>query len=115
MSCDPKFVKEIDWDCVKELIAHVRSGKVSVCCLEKGLWIAGCALSLFSKDDSVPVPVPVPFGESVEADRSLEGLCDAIEASVPVEGAIQGPASLDPATVLMIIQLVWKLVQAFKK
>lgn len=111
MSCDPKFVKEIDWDCVKELIAHVRSGKVSVCCVEKGLWIAGCALSFFGKDDSVPVP----FGASVEADRSLENLCDAIEASVPVEGAFQSPSNLDPATILMIIQLVWKLVQAFKK
>lgn len=111
MSCEPKFVKEIDWDCVKELISHVREGKVSVCCVEKGLWVAGCALSMFAKDEESPVP----FGSSVEADRSVEDLCDAIEAAIPAEGVIQGPAQLDPATILMIVQLVWKLVQAFRK
>ncbi len=110
MSCEPQFVGQLDWVCLKAVIDDVRGGKVSVSTVSKGLWVAGCAVELLGAWE-----LPKVFGDSVEADRSVTDICDELESHIPVEGAVQGPAQIDPATILMIVQLVWKLVQALRK
>jgi hypothetical protein len=111
MACEPKFVGGFDFACVTELIADVRAGSVSVGTIQKGLWVVGNALSFFSPDKPVG-PFASVASEEV-AWMSVSELCDALEAKQPA-GAMDA-AAIDPATILMIVQLVWKLIQALKK
>lgn len=110
MSCEPQFVSQLDWVCLKAVIDDVRGAKVSVATVQKALWVVGCAVSSFAPAN------PVIGAESAEADRSIESLCDELESRIPAEGAFgDDPAKIDPATVIMIVQLIWKLIQTFKK
>lgn len=105
-----KFEAQLDFECLKDIIADIRKGAVSLDTAKKGLWVAGCALELYS-----PSNLPIIAESSVEADRSLMALADELEALIPAEGAVQAPVTIDPATVIMIVQLVWKLIQSLKK
>lgn len=111
MSCEPKFVPGFDFDCVKDIISDVRAGKVSVASAQKALWVAGGAVALFAPAGPIG-PFASPVAGEV-ADMSAEELCDALEAKGQGFGA--DVAAIDPATVLMIIQLVWKILQNWKK
>jgi|LauGreDrversion4_2_1035121.scaffolds.fasta_scaffold10027_16 hypothetical protein len=108
MACTPKFDSGFSFECLREIIADVRSGSVSLSTVQKGLWVLGSAMQNFS-------PTPGLFGD--EPDMSEEELCNSLEAvAFPTEGYGDDPAkAIDPATVILIAQLVWKLIQQLKK
>jgi hypothetical protein len=106
MTCQPVFEKKISFECVQDLIADVRSGTVTVETAKKGLWLAGCGMEFFAPK--------APIGDVDLADLTDEELCDAIEVAVKVVKA-DDKSQIDPATVLMIIQLVWNILKQLKK
>lgn len=101
MSCVPAFSPGLDFDCVKDIIADVRSGAIGVVTVQKALWVAGSAVALFQ-------PAPVTL-----SDKSLEEVAEDLDKALSVRASEQ--AQLDPATIIMIIQLVWKLLQQYVK
>lgn len=111
MACNPSFGSGLDFECLREIIADIRSGNVSVSTVQKGLWILGCALGTF-------VSVPPVFGDQPsEQDADLETLCNQLESVALTRNTYaDDPAkAVDPATIILIAQLVWKLLQQLKK
>ena len=110
MACTPKFGTGLDFECLREVIADIRSGTASVATIQKGLWILGSALGTF-------VSVPSVFGDSpVAEDADLETLCNQVESVTLTQSTFgDDPAkAVDPATIILIAQLVWKLIQQLK-
>ena len=108
MGCEPKFVSGFSFGCVLELITDIRSGTITVETVKKGLWIVGNALDGFSPSNPAG-----PFGEAEYDSMSVAELCDTLE--VKLAAGAPEPVAIDPATLLMIAQLVWKIFQAWKK
>lgn len=102
MSCVPAFSPGLDFDCVKDIIADVRSGSVGVATVQKALWVAGNASAFFQ---------PPVIGSS--GDLSLEEVADELDKAMAFKS--NEPAKVDPATVILVLQLVWKIVQQFIK
>lgn len=111
MACTPKFGNGLEFECLREVIADIRSGTASVATVQKGLWILGSALGTF-------VSVPPVFGDSeVVEDADLETLCNQVESVTLTQNTFgdDSAKAVDPATIILIAQLVWKLIQQLKK
>lgn len=109
MACEPRFEAKLDWDCVKELISDVRNNNVGLCCVTKGLWIAGCAVAIIDSDTNSG-----PFGYTVTLDTSVEDICNSLELMIPKEDVAMDSGKLDVNTLVLLVQLVWKLIQSLK-
>lgn len=106
MACEPKFEPGLNFDCLKEVIKEVRTGSINVSTALKALHMAGCALAMLPSSNPVG-----PFGDYSD-DMTQEQLCDVLEQYTLSQGV--SVSSIDPAMVIMIIQLVWKIIKNLK-
>lgn len=116
MACSHGFTPGLQMECLREVIADVRSRSISVTTVTHSLWVAGCAAAMLE-----PKPIG-PIGD-LSADHvaeigsmNIDQICDALEPyAFAAEGSELAQAKIDPATILTIIQLIWELVKNLKK
>jgi hypothetical protein len=104
------FEPGIDYECLKAIIADVRAGSVSVDTVLHGLWVSGCALALFAGKP----PIGLSEEDLAIKSLSLTQLCDEVEQNVIPAASVATTAAIDPATVLLILELVYKLFKQFR-
>lgn len=108
--CIPKFDSVINFDCVRDIIADVRAGTVSTASIQKGLWVVGSVLNVFTK---APVIAALDDDKtSLQIANELESLLDSTPIVAQGTGSGQPVSlSIDPALIFQIIQLIIKLLQ----
>jgi hypothetical protein len=106
MACEPMFEKALSFECVRDIIADVRAKSISVETIKKSLWTVGCGVEYFSPS------MPPVIGS--EEDLTIEELCDKLESAITIQSS-EEPAKIDPATILVLVQLFWKIWKEWKK
>jgi hypothetical protein len=100
------FEKTLSFECVQDIVADVRAKSISVDTVKKLLWTVGCGVEYFSPN------MPPVIG--AEEDLTAEELCDKLEAAMMPQDA-EEQAKIDPATILVLVQLFWKIWKEWKK
>jgi hypothetical protein len=100
------FEKTLSFECVKDIVADVRAKSISVETVKKVLWTVGCGVEYFSPS------MPPVIG--AEEDLTVDELCDKLEASMAMQSADES-TKIDPATILVLVQLFWKIWKEWKK
>lgn len=106
MSCMPMFEKNLDFECVKEMVLDARSGNITVETVKKGLWVLGCGVEFF---------VPKVLIGDDNQEKTIEQLCDDIDASLiqsfgSEENQEEEP-SKNPLIWISIASLVFQMIQ----
>jgi hypothetical protein len=106
MSCNVTFDKSMGFECVQDIILDVRNNRISVDTVKKGLWVLGCNIEFFS---------PRQVIGNFEENKTLEQLCDEVEASLPQQGfGSEEQESGNPLIWIGIAQLVWQIIQSLR-
>lgn len=101
MTCSPEFPKSIPFDCVMEIISDIRNPSENwMDLLEKSSWVIGSCVSVLGKQQI--------FGSNVLSKTNIKTLANDVEKLIK-DSEVKGFGfSIDPALVMMILQLVLK-------
>lgn len=107
MSCSANFDKTLSFECIQEIILDVRSNAVSVETVKKGLWALGCTVEFFS-------PRQIIRGD--EEEKTMEQLCDELEAMLPAQGfgSDENDKSGNPLIWISLASLVWQVIMSLR-
>ena len=103
MACAPQFEGNLQFECVREIIAEIRAPSGQwLQVAKKAAWVLGCAIEMI--DGQV-----VPFGGPKSDD--LESLANEVEAKI---GSGVVSFALDPSLVALIIELILAFLRSRK-
>ena len=107
MSCIPAFEKNLDFECIKEIIFDIRNGEMSAETVKRGLWVLGCGVEFF-------VPKTIIGDSSSVDDKSMLELCDDLEMCMQQPfGSEENPEepSQNPLIWISLAGLVFQVIQ----
>lgn len=109
MSCVPKFEKNLDFDCIKDIIVDARTGEFNADTVKRGLWVLGCGVEFFSPKQLI--------GLSMGEPKSIEELCDDLEmCSTPVFGSDENAEPVqNPLVWISLASLVFQMIKFLRE
>lgn len=108
MACSPQFAESIPFECVMEIISDIRNPSENwMDLLEKAAWVLGSCVSVLGKKQV--------YGTHTQHKVGIKTLANKVEAGL-MQHSTKGVYGLeiDPALIMMIIQLILKWLSSRK-